>query len=60
MTQEEIEKFSGMDETKALIISIILFAIGFFVILAIVCWPIAGYHLWKYFKIIEAKKLKPR
>jgi hypothetical protein len=56
MTQEEIKRFSEMDETKALILSITFAAIGLFIVLAIIFWPLAGYQLWKYLKIKEAKK----
>ena len=57
MTNEEIQRFSEQDEIKALILAIVFGALGLFIFLAIVFWPLGGYQLWKYFKIKEAKKL---
>jgi len=58
MTQEEIEKYSAMDEKKAMIYSAICFFLGMFIVSAIVFWPLAIWQLWKYNKIKMAKKLK--
>ena len=48
----------------ALIFGIIIGLLGFFGMLGfipyavLIAWPIAGYEIWKYFKIKEAKKVK--
>jgi hypothetical protein len=55
MIDADVERFACQDEMKALILAIVFGAIGLTVILAIVFFPLAGYQLWKYFKIKEAK-----
>jgi len=64
MNEKEIEKWANKDEMASLILGIIIGLLGFFGMLGfipyavLIAWPIAGYYIWKYFKIKEAKKIK--
>ncbi|HCC36542.1 MAG TPA: hypothetical protein DEQ14_02420 [Treponema sp.] len=64
MTEKEIEKWVAQDEKIFLILGIVVGALGLFGMLGfipyavLVAWPIAGYNIWKYLKIKEAKKMK--
>jgi len=66
MTESEIEKWANQDEMSALILGIVIGLLGFFGMFGfipyavLIAWPIAGYQIWKYFKIKEAKTLKEK
>jgi hypothetical protein len=57
MTDADVERFACQDEMKALILGIVFGAIGLTIVLSIVFFPLAGYQIWKYFKIKEAKRI---